>query len=299
MSAADIVAALVGRWHGNYGMARCPAHNDGKEPALKVSDDPRKNDDIDVHCFAGCDWQDVKAALRRRGLLVDHGDGQNRNLARGCHRDDGRQHDQHVEHVRQRRQAALDIWRASRSASETAVENYLASRGIVGPPPASLRYHPHLRHSPTALFFEAMVAGIQQVDGQVVAIHRTFLLPGGQGKAGISTPKMALGSYAGGAVRFAAPAPELILGEGIETTLSVMQATGKPAWACLGTSGLKSVILPPEVKTVIIAADGDEKGEEAAQAAAQRFATEGRAVSIARPPDGRGDFNDALMGAVA
>ena len=161
-------------------------------------------------------------------------------------------------------------------------------------PPASLRYHPNLKHSPTALYFEAMVAGIQQVDGQVIAIHRTFLLPGGQGKAGVSTQKMALGSYAGGAVRFAAAAPELVLGEGIETVLSVMQATGKPAWACLGTSGLKAVILPPEVKIVTIAADAGEPGEQAAQVAAKRFVAEGRAVRIARPPTGM-DFNDVLQ----
>ena len=151
-----------------------------------------------------------------------------------------------------------------------------------------------MRHSPTALYFEAMVAGIQQVDGQVIAIHRTFLLPGGRGKAQVSTPKMALGSYAGGAVRFAEPAHELVLGEGIESSLSVARATGKPAWACLGTSGLKAVVLPPDVETVIIAVDGDERGEDAAEKAARRFVAEGRAVRIARPPTGM-DFNDLLI----
>jgi hypothetical protein len=60
------------------------------------------------------------------------------------------------------------------------------------------------------------------------------------------------------------PAPSTWL-RGIETALSVLQATGKPVWACLGTSGLKAVILPPEVKTVVIAADADEAGEKAAQ----------------------------------
>ena len=95
-------------------------------------------------------------------------------------------------------------------------------------------------------------------------------------------------------MRFAAPASELVLGEGIESVLSVMQATGKPAWACLGTSGLKAVILPPEVKEVIIAADGDEAGEKAAEEAARRFVGEGRAVRIARPPTDM-DFNDLLI----
>jgi DNA primase len=95
-------------------------------------------------------------------------------------------------------------------------------------------------------------------------------------------------------VRLAQAGDELVLAEGIETALSVLQATGKPVWACLSTSGLKAVILPPEVNTVIIAADGDEAGEKAAKEAARRFYLEGREVKIARPPAGM-DFNDLLM----
>ena len=51
--ARHITAALRGRWHGAYGMAKCPTHPDGQTPALKISDDPRKSDGIDVHCFGG------------------------------------------------------------------------------------------------------------------------------------------------------------------------------------------------------------------------------------------------------
>jgi len=69
-AAAQLVKALQGRWHGSYGLCRCPVHDDGKTPALKVSDDPRKSDGIDLICFAGCDWRAVKAALRQRGLLA-------------------------------------------------------------------------------------------------------------------------------------------------------------------------------------------------------------------------------------
>jgi DNA primase len=47
------------------------------------------------------------------------------------------------------------------------------------------------------------------------------------------------------------------------------------------------------VCSVIIAADGDPSGEAAAQAAAQRWEKEGRAVKVARPPAGL-DFNDLL-----
>ena len=130
---------------------------------------------------------------------------------------------------------------------------------------------------------------------EVVAVHRTFLKADGSGKAPVSQNKIMLGPCSGGAVRLALAGDELVLAEGIETALSVLQANGKPTWATLSTSGLKAVILPPEVKTVIIAADGDEPGLKAAEEAASRFYREGRKVRIARPPRGW-DFNDVLQG---
>ncbi len=68
-TAHQITAALKGRWHGSYGMVSCPSHADGKTPALKISDDPRKSDGIDLHCFGGCPWETVKRDLARGGLL--------------------------------------------------------------------------------------------------------------------------------------------------------------------------------------------------------------------------------------
>jgi phage/plasmid primase-like uncharacterized protein len=124
-------------------------------------------------------------------------------------------------------------------------------------------------------------------------VHRTFITVDGSGKAPVGQAKMMLGPCAGGAVRLAPAAEELILAEGIETALSVLQANRKPTWACLSVSGLKAVILPPEVKTVTIAADGDKPGDKAAEEAASRLYREGREVRIARPPHGY-DFNDLL-----
>src|SRR5262245_25961774 len=66
--ARGIVKALGGMWTGSYGLARCPAHDDHK-PSLKIKDDPNKRDGIDLICFAGCDWRDVKAELQRQGLI--------------------------------------------------------------------------------------------------------------------------------------------------------------------------------------------------------------------------------------
>ena len=65
MTARDIVAALGGRWCGSYGVARCPTHDD-IQPSLSVKDGD--NGDVVLTCFAGCDWRDVKAALRDQGI---------------------------------------------------------------------------------------------------------------------------------------------------------------------------------------------------------------------------------------
>ena len=86
-----------------------------------------------------------------------------------------------------------------------------------------------------------------------------------------------------------------MVGEGIETCLAAMQATGHPAWAALSTSGLRALDLPDDVRDVIVLADGDEAGEAAARDCAWRWKREGRRVRIARPPQGM-DFNDLLVG---
>lgn len=106
---------------------------------------------------------------------------------------------------------------------------------------------------------------------------------------------MMLGPCRGGAVRLGEhDGGRLLVGEGIETCLAAMQATGRPAWAALSTSGLRSLVLPDTVDDIVVLADGDQPGEAAACAAAGRWSREGRRARIARPPAGM-DFNDLLL----
>ena len=67
--------------------------------------------------------------------------------------------------------------------------------------------------------------GVTGRHGYPAGIHRTFLLRDGSGKAPATPARMMLGRRAGGAVRLAEPAETLAVGEGIESTLSAMQAT--------------------------------------------------------------------------
>ena len=72
MNARKITKEFAGRWHGSYGLVQCPAHAD-RTPSLKVVD--AEDGSVTVHCFGGCDWRDVKDALRQSGLLPDRGSG--------------------------------------------------------------------------------------------------------------------------------------------------------------------------------------------------------------------------------
>jgi hypothetical protein len=174
------------------------------------------------------------------------------------------------------------------------VQTYLAARGINLPLPEALRFHHRLKH-PAGDFWPVMVALVTNgVDATPLAIHRTFLARDGSGKAPVDPQKMMLGPCRGGAVRLADPGEVLMVGEGIETCLAAMQATGHPAWAALSTAGLRSLDLPQAVRDVIVLADGDAAGEAAARDCAWRWKRQGRRVRIARPPQGM-DFNDMLV----
>jgi hypothetical protein len=284
MTARDLTKARGGVWCGTYGLVPGPGHSP-KDRSLKVWQD---GDQILVHSFAGDDWRDCRAHLGLVGGGYAGPRTPNLRSRAPCATAVDRGGEAKATFARR-------IWSESRPAAGTPVENYLKSRGLTIEPPPTLRYHLGLKHGPTGLFLPAMVAAVARWPGRdVVAIHRTFLVADGRKKAPVSQNKMMLGRYSGGAVRLAEHGAELVLAEGIETALSVLQATGKPAWACLSTSGLKVVILPPEVTTITIAADGDAAGEKAALEAARRFYLEGREVKIARPP-ARMDWNDVLQ----
>lgn len=284
-SAESIAKALGGRKVGSGWMARCPAHDD-REPSLSIRD--ADDGKVLLHCHAGCDQAAVIEALRARGLWSDTGQS---HPPRALRRSESVT--QGGREGADRTRPALDLWRASRPATGTPVEAYLRSRGLTLPTPSTLRFHAGLKHASGGIW-PAMVALVRRgTDGRPLAVHRTFLARDGSSKAPVEPAKMMLGPCRGGAVRLAEPGDRLMVGEGVETCLAAMQATGHPAWSALSTSGLRTLGLPDAVREVIVLADGDEPGETAAFECAQRWSREGRRVRIARPPSGM-DFNDLL-----
>ena len=198
--------------------------------------------------------------------------------------------------------AARRVWDATRPLAGTIAERYLHARGVehvaVAP---SLRFSPALTHPQAPGRFPCLVAGVQDVRGGFLAVHRIYLDRSGAGKANVEPARASLGSTAGGAVRLADGAVRLaepsggplLVGEGIESTAAAMVLFDLPGWAAIATSGLTAIELPEHVRDVVIAADRDAGGLQAAAALARRLEAEGRDVEIRRPH--KGDFNDALL----
>jgi putative DNA primase/helicase len=286
MTAETIAKALGGHRAGATWMARCPVHDD-RAPSLSISSG--KDGKVLVRCHAGCEQRNVITALVDRGLW----DATGKSADRFAHTRRTRIAAEPDPDAKSRMEAALAIWQASRGVEGTPVEAYLRSRGLSLPACPALRFHAALKHSSGGVW-PAMVALVTHGDaGSPIAVHRTFLARGGGGKAPVNPAKMMLGPCRGGVVRLGERGDVLMVGEGIETCLAAMQATGNAAWAALSTSGLRSLDLPRDVRDVIVLADGDEPGEAAAQDCARRCQREGRRVRIARPPEGM-DFNDLL-----
>lgn len=153
-----------------------------------------------------------------------------------------------------RRRAVADaraIWDTALPADGTAVRSYLALRGIAGPVldslPRGLRFAPRLKYirkGAPDYCGPAMVAAIWDAQGQLAAVHQTWIdLDQPSGKALLTDPatgetlpaKLVRGSKKGGAIRLgglsidATFGPDvLVMGEGIETTLSALCADPVP-----------------------------------------------------------------------
>ena len=146
---------------------------------------------------------------------------------------------------------ARKLWRDTREPRGTPVEAYLQHRGldawVVDRIPPSLRYarldywiHRRGADKPVSLGqWPVMVAGMQDAEGRVRAVHLTYLAQDGRGKAGIVNPetreimpvKKMRGAAWGCAIRLGPASERIGIGEGIESTGSVQIATGLSCWA--------------------------------------------------------------------
>lgn len=163
---------------------------------------------------------------------------------------------------------AREIWARGEGVDLDPVKAYLAGRGIrFAAWPPTLRCiadHPYRRKAGGAWrdFHRGpcMVAAVQDTFGRVRAVHQTWIDPQTPGqKAAIADAegkalpsKLVRGSKKGGAIRLTpAPGPGgvLVMGEGIETTASLLMVDAYPGaafWAGVDLGNLAGLQLKPE-----------------------------------------------------
>ncbi len=201
----------------------------------------------------------------------------------------------------ERRRSVRAFWLQCDYARGTPAAAYLTKRGLPW-----LMAHENIRYRfdcphPNGNILPAMVVLVHDGEGAISAVHRTFLDVSGA-KAGVEPSKASFGPIAGGAIRLHAPGPELVVGEGLESTASAGLLLGLPAWSAVAAGNLAhSLVLPRMVRTVVVAADHDASGtgQRAASHAARRWRLEGRVVRIATPDAVGQDFNDVLQARLA
>jgi putative DNA primase/helicase len=245
-----------------------------------------------VHCYGGCDFPRVYAELVQYGLLdgddVDLGSPPSELIT--PFRNDADQRRRKIQQAREIYDSG--VW-------DERIDVYLRSREIRLTSPV-LRFQEQAPHRLGARL-PAMLAPVVDVDAAPIGVHMTFLKKDGAGKADLPKEyqRECRGVIHGGAIRLMPfdPGVELILCEGVETSLAAAEIFGLPCWSAVYAGGLRSLVLPPDVRRVILAADNDLSGagQRNALAAYDRWIREGRSVRIVAPPVVGDDFNDVLI----
>ena len=145
---------------------------------------------------------------------------------------------------------ARRLWERCKPLTNTYAAMYLHSRGISDIVHESLRYHPEVLYREDSFVTRApaMVAAIKAPDSSINAVHRTWLDASGTGKANLPEPRKGLGPPKGHGVLFhpeRAERNDIVVGEGIETVLSVTTALpGCAGIATLSSSVMAGIAIP-------------------------------------------------------
>lgn len=168
---------------------------------------------------------------------------------------------------------------------------YLKRRGFgdLWPYPACLRLHcalPYWHGGEKLGTYPAMVAPLVARDARTVALHRTYLCSDGR-KADLPVVKKltpAAGRLAGACVPLFGLRHACIgIAEGIETALAASCASSVPTVAAYSAGNLGAWRWPPEVRRIVIFADADTVGANAAERLSWRARRAGLTASVIAP----------------
>ncbi len=290
MSLRTIVQTLGGDLYDRGRRANIPAP--GHSPRDRSVSLLLQDNRIIVHTFGDGDWRAVLDHLREHQLI----DAANAPLSLGGAAREAAKAESHTD--LERRDAAMRLWEAGRAVRSTPSERHCRLRGITRNLPGAdaLRHH---SEAPIAAYRQsryrrpALLAGIQSPDGHYTAVEVTYLAPNGRRAEDLRLSRKTVGPSPGGcAVRLDPAAPEMLVGEGVFTTLSASQRFALPGWALMSTRNLRVWTPPHGVRSVLIAADRGKDGEASADRLQQRLCEAGVAASVALPPEPWGDWNE-------
>ena len=279
-NAQTLTLTLGGDWRGHSGLAACPVCQPERRADQRALSIRAEGGALLAFCHkSGCDFRDIvqAAGLSRDALRVDPQAAREADAKREAY-------------AAEQLAKARRLWATCKPLAGTKAEAYLRGRGITCPLPPSLGWAADAFHAPSVRWLSAMVG-----DVSTGGVHRTYFELTGARIGG--NAKMMQGPCAGGAVELSEAQGPLVVCEGVETGLSLLSGLlSRPAtvWAALSTSGMKALALPEAIGRLIIAADGDAPGLEAANALAIRATSLGWKVSLLPAPDGL-DWNDVLM----
>jgi hypothetical protein len=144
--------------------------------------------------------------------------------------------------------------------------------------------------------FPALVAAVRDVDGELVTAHCTYLRNGA--KFDLDEPRKLFSKLTGrtGCAARLLPLAGDVLGisEGIETSIAAsVLHDGVPVWSALNTALMGRFIPPEQVLRLLVFADRDVPGIEAAWHLREAL-SERCAVELRLPPAQFKDWADAL-----
>jgi putative DNA primase/helicase len=142
----------------------------------------------------------------------------------------------------------------------------------------------------------AIVALIRNVEtNEPQGIHCTALDLSDPAKPQrIKDMKWSRGLVAGGAIKFGKATDRLLIGEGIETTLSAALVTElRPCWSVISKSGVAKFVPPRGITHLTVAVDNDAAGQSSADELVERLTSNGIEVTTVKPTTEK-DFNDLL-----
>lgn len=271
-AAKAVVTRLKGRWHGSYGKARCPAHNDDS-PSLSITPGEKA---VLFHCFAGCSQADIIDALRRLG---DYQRPTRTDTAAPVKRDLA--------------PLARDLWAKALPLTKTPAQLYLDDRHIghstIGRyDPAALTYENEKRIRLPALLLPIIERR------EIIALARVFIDQYGRKHPLLADAKRTLGDPRGGSVQIGRIAGDhLNLAEGFEEAESVIAMFGLPGcWSVNGAELYARLRVPDHIRSITIYSQHGAAAANGIAKAEAHLGAGGRAIDVELPPPG-GDWNDA------